>query len=64
MDGRNNWYLEGEDGDPELIFNVLAHGYEYGLQMRIPIEISSALFEVLKRGRTFFNNQSANRGFV
>ncbi len=42
-----NWYLEGEDGNPEPIFNVLAHGYEYGLQMMIPIEISSALFEAL-----------------
>ena len=35
-----NWYLEGNNAAPEPIFNVIADGYEYDLQMIVPIETS------------------------
>ena len=35
-----NWYLEGDNAAPEPIFNVIADGYEYDLQMIVPIETS------------------------
>ena len=42
-----NWYLEGEDAAPEPIFNVIADGYEYDLQMIVPIETPDKMVEML-----------------
>lgn len=42
-----NWYLEGENAAPEPIFNVIADGYEYDLQMIVPIETSDEMIKML-----------------
>lgn len=43
-----NWYLEGENAAPEPIFNVIADGYEYDLQMIVPIETSDAMIKMME----------------
>ena len=43
-----NWYLEGENAAPEPIFNVIADGYEYNLQMIVPIETSDAMIKMME----------------
>ena len=42
-----NWYIEGEEAAPEPIFNVIADGYEYDLQMVVPIETPDKMVEML-----------------
>lgn len=42
-----NWYLEGENAAPEPIFNVIADGYEYDLQMIVPIETSDEMIKMM-----------------
>ncbi|MCR5792403.1 MAG: macro domain-containing protein [Lachnospiraceae bacterium] len=54
-----NWYLTGENANPEPIFNVLADGYENELQMLVPIETPNIMLQLmgnpenLKPGDTF-----------
>lgn len=64
-----NWYFEGENAAPEPIFNVIAYGYEYELQMLVPIETPESMFkmirnpEELKPGDTFTSGEDIGISF-
>ena len=49
-----NWYLEGDNAAPEPIFNVIADGYEYDLQMIVPIETSDEMIKMMGDDGKYF----------
>ena len=49
-----NWYLEGDNAAPEPIFNVIADGYEYDLQMIVPIETSDEMVKMMGDDGKYF----------